>query len=594
MSDVVPDVGRHAVLVDAGYLYASVGQLVLGRTSRREFRVATEPLIGALLARADRTIRGELLRMYWYDAARDRVPTVEQRQIAALPNVKVRLGHLNSAGQQKGVDAQLRQDLELLARHRAVSDVVLIAGDEDMVPAVEAAQAYGVRVHVWGVEPPYGVNQAERLVWEADTVGQLDVEFCRPYVEVEAAAVEETVEPEPREDKPAVPTPADVFAARKLQAPMPKPVAAAPVPSDRPGPERPEMEQIGARIAARWLLTRGRENVADLLPGPVLPTVIDKELLVEAEEEISRSLRPYEEARRALRDGFWARLHREFGIQLASVPPHPTPDHHQPATPPSGHPDGPGPAQPPAAHSNAAASAHSGPAAQAQSGQAYSGVPAPGQSGPAAPAQSGQVAQAYSGVPASGQSGPAAPTQSGPAAQAYSGTPAPGQSAPAAPGQARPPAPAQSGPAAQAHSGPAAPADSGQAAAAPSGSAAPVDTGPVGPALPGLAASPQSGPADPAHSGPADPAHPGPAAPLRSGPAATTQFAAVDQVPGLPASPAAAGAARPKPAAAGQPAHPAGGSNPAANGPAHAPAGTASTADAPVPHRDASSTPART
>ena len=74
------------------------------------------------------------------------------------------------------------------------------------------------------------------------------------------------------------------------------------------------MEEIGARIAARWLLTRGRENVADLLPGPVLPTVIDKELLVEAEEEISRSLRPYEEARRALRDGFWARLHREFGI----------------------------------------------------------------------------------------------------------------------------------------------------------------------------------------------------------------------------------------------------------------------------------------
>ena len=164
MSDVVPDVGRHAVLVDAGYLYASVGQLVLGRTSRREFRVAAEPLIGALMVRADRTTPGGLLRMYWYDAARDRVHTVEQRQIAALPNVKVRLGNLNSAGQQKGVDAQLRQDLELLAMHRAVSDVVLIAGDEDMVPAVEAAQAYGVRVHVWGIEPPYGVNQAERLV----------------------------------------------------------------------------------------------------------------------------------------------------------------------------------------------------------------------------------------------------------------------------------------------------------------------------------------------------------------------------------------------------------------------------------------------
>lgn len=331
MSDVasVPGehhTGRHAVLVDAGYLYASVGQLVLGKTTRREFRMATEPLIAALLARAAEKIPGELLRMYWYDAARDRVPTVEQRQIAALPHVKVRLGNLNSAGQQKGVDAQLRQDLEVLARHRAVTDVVLIAGDEDMVPAVEAAQAYGVRVHVWGVEPPYGVNQAERLVWEADTVDQLDGDFVRPYLEAEpqpAAPPEPEVVPVAAADRPLVPTPAEVFAARRLPTVVGHlPVSGSmPVPprsgSDRPGPERPEMEQIGARIAARWLLTRGRENVADLLPGPVLPTVIDKELLVEAEEEISRSLRPYEEARRALRDGFWAKLQHEFGIRPA-------------------------------------------------------------------------------------------------------------------------------------------------------------------------------------------------------------------------------------------------------------------------------------
>jgi hypothetical protein len=352
VSDVAPDVGRHAVLVDAGYVYASVGQLVLGRTSRREFRIATEPLIGALLARAAGTTPGELLRMYWYDAARDRVPTVEQRQIAALPHVKVRLGNLNSAGQQKGVDAQLRQDLEVLARHRAVSDVVLIAGDEDMVPAVEAAQAYGVRVHVWGVEPPYGVNQAERLVWEADTVDQLDAEFCRPFIEVEPEqprSHETTADSGQREaDRPRSPTPADVFAARKL--PSPAPVSLKPAPAqDRGGPERPEMEHIGARIAARWLLTRGRENVADLLPGPVLPTVIDKELLVEAEEEISRSLRPYEEARRALRDGFWAKLHHEFGLpsEPAAAPAHPAP------------------AAAPAASAPAAAPAASAPAASA-------------------------------------------------------------------------------------------------------------------------------------------------------------------------------------------------------------------------------------
>jgi NYN domain len=506
VSDVAAGVGRHAVLVDAGYLYASVGQLVLGRTSRREFRIAAEPLIGALLARADRTTPGELLRMYWYDAARDRVPTVDQRQIAALPHVKVRLGNLNSAGQQKGVDAQLRQDLEVLARHRAVTDVVLIAGDEDMVPAVEAAQAYGVRVHVWGVEPPYGVNQAERLVWEADTVDQLDADFCRPYVEIEPGAVESglvesgpvgsgpigsgpvvsgpgvpapaesAVEPGSRDDKPAVPTPADVFAARKLAGPPPaRPVAVGPAPGpgpsaapERPGPERPEMEQIGARIAARWLLTRGRENVADLLPGPVLPTVIDKELLVEAEEEISRSLRPYEEARRALRDGFWAKLHQEFGIQPASVPPYPTPDHATPAqatpaqaTPAQATPADPGPAHPAPAGATAQPDPpHSGPA---NPGPAHSApaqpatAPHPGSAnGGADHSRPPQLAPAPHPGPASSaaHSGPVHPTPAQPPGAVHggpahsgahpgpaSGYPTPGQSdgtGPAADGSARP------------------------------------------------------------------------------------------------------------------------------------------------------------
>jgi NYN domain len=323
---------RTAVLVDAGYLYASVGLLVLGTTSRRAFRIGAESLIAALLGRAAERVPGELLRMYWYDAARDRVPTVEQRQIATLPHVKVRLGNLNSAGQQKGVDAQVRQDLETLARHRAVSDVVLLAGDEDMVPAVEAAQAYGVRVHVWGVEPPYGVNQAERLIWEADTVERLDAEFWRPHLEAEGEEappplVEHSSVPLPAGEaaRPLVPTPADVFAGRRHLPPVPQPPA-------RLGPDRAAMEEIGARIASRWLLTRGRDNVADLLPGPVLPTVIDKELLVEAEEAISRSLRPYEDARRALRDGFWARLHKDFGLTVG-VSGAPLPPAHVPGAP---------------------------------------------------------------------------------------------------------------------------------------------------------------------------------------------------------------------------------------------------------------------
>src|SRR5271156_6252495 len=177
----VPLLARYAVMVDVGYIFAAAGELLLQTSARRDFRVDAVPLIQAISKHADELVRGELLRVYWYDAARDRVPTIDQRVIAQLPQVKLRLGNLNARGQQKGVDAQIRADMEARARHRAITDAILVAGDEDMVPAVEAAQAFGVRVHLWGIEPPYGTNQAERLVWESDTVDVLDAPFLRPY-----------------------------------------------------------------------------------------------------------------------------------------------------------------------------------------------------------------------------------------------------------------------------------------------------------------------------------------------------------------------------------------------------------------------------
>src|SRR6201997_1948277 len=177
----IPVLARYAVMVDVGYIYAAAGELLFGTSSRREFRVDAVGLIQAITKHADELFRGDLLRVYWYDAARDRVPTIDQRVIAQMAWVKLRLGNLNARGQQKGVDAQIRADMEALARHRAITDAVLVAGDEDMVPAVEAAQAFGVRVHLWGVEPPFGTNQAERLVWESDTGHVLERAFLEPF-----------------------------------------------------------------------------------------------------------------------------------------------------------------------------------------------------------------------------------------------------------------------------------------------------------------------------------------------------------------------------------------------------------------------------
>ena len=327
----LPLMSRYAIMVDVGYIYASAGELLFSAASRREYKVDADKLIQALTRHAEEQLRGELLRIYWYDAARDRVPTIDQRVIAQMPWVKLRLGNLNARGQQKGVDAQIRADMEALARHRAITDAVLVAGDEDMVPAVEAAQAYGVRVHLWGVEPPYGTNQAERLVWESDTVDVLERAFMEPFFARQLGTDNGSAPPRPTlagqplslpgPGAATPPSPAQVFGERHFPKPPVRPAPPLPsvvthLPTARLGPDRERVEEAGEHVAQKWILTRGEDNIRDLLPGPILPPVIDKELLVEAEKDLGLSLRAYQEAREWLRDAFWARVHREFGLSV--------------------------------------------------------------------------------------------------------------------------------------------------------------------------------------------------------------------------------------------------------------------------------------
>jgi hypothetical protein len=124
-----------------------------------------------------------------------------------------------------------------------------------------------------------------------------------------------------------VPSPAQLFGERhgprvlpRSAGPAVSPASAAAgyssvgAPVSKLGPVRERVEQAGEHVAQKWILTRGEDNIRDLLPGPILPPVIDKELLVDAEKELGQSLRPYQEAREWLRDAFWARVHRQFGI----------------------------------------------------------------------------------------------------------------------------------------------------------------------------------------------------------------------------------------------------------------------------------------
>ena len=188
----------------------------------------------------------------------------------------MRLGNLNANNQQKGVDSLIRTDLESLARHRAISDAALLGGDEDLVSAVEAAQGYGARVHLWGIEAPEGRNQAEPLLWEVDSQRTFDLDFFKPYV-----------------------------SRRHGRRPTSTTARAAPT--------REDVRFVGAQIAAKWLAARGREALAELLPGhPYLPGSGRPGPAVEAEGLLQYSLRGQADLRRALRDGFWEHLQAQY------------------------------------------------------------------------------------------------------------------------------------------------------------------------------------------------------------------------------------------------------------------------------------------
>jgi len=164
---------RHAVFVDAGYLFAQGSVSILGKNSRRtELKLNETEIISQLKSLAlARSIGTEILRVYWYDGAKNG-PTTEHLTIANMQDVKLRLGSINNVGQQKEVDSLLVTDLIDLARNQSICDATVVAGDSDVRIAVQIAQSFGVRVHLVGLEPSR-VSQSASLRQEADTVHEI-------------------------------------------------------------------------------------------------------------------------------------------------------------------------------------------------------------------------------------------------------------------------------------------------------------------------------------------------------------------------------------------------------------------------------------
>ena len=153
---------RVAVLVDAGYFFAQGSVALCGKKlACGEIVLDHRAVIAKLKTFAESQANLALLRIYWYDGTAQG-PTSQHITLAEQAGVKIRLGFVNSVGQQKGVDSLIVTDMITLARNRAVAECVLLSGDEDLRVGVQLAQEYGVRVHLLGIKPARGSQSLDR------------------------------------------------------------------------------------------------------------------------------------------------------------------------------------------------------------------------------------------------------------------------------------------------------------------------------------------------------------------------------------------------------------------------------------------------
>lgn len=159
-----------SVFVDAGYLFKQGARAVLNaRLGRHQVSLDGQRFNEELSAWICRLYpKDELLRTYWYDGARQGIATSDQIDVARLSFVKLRLGRINSLGQQKGVDTLIVRDLMILSQERSILRAVVLSGDEDLREGIESAQDRGVRVAVLGIEADGEMSQSLELVQEAD------------------------------------------------------------------------------------------------------------------------------------------------------------------------------------------------------------------------------------------------------------------------------------------------------------------------------------------------------------------------------------------------------------------------------------------
>jgi hypothetical protein len=174
---------RCALFVDASYVLADGALAVHGTRNRDSVSWDYTGLL-KLLGGLSRDRTGlPLLRCYWYDTPADGNRAAEHDSLADVPGVKLRLSKARP-NRKEGVEAEIRKDLTVLARNRAISDAIIVSGEEDLAPVIAEVQDLGIRtvlLHI-SADGDWAVSRALRQ--ECDDIIDVAAGHLRPYVDL--------------------------------------------------------------------------------------------------------------------------------------------------------------------------------------------------------------------------------------------------------------------------------------------------------------------------------------------------------------------------------------------------------------------------
>jgi hypothetical protein len=185
-------VDRCALFVDASYVLADGAMAVHGTRRRDSVSWDYAGLLKLLSGLSSDSTGLPLLRCYWYEATVEGRRTSEHDALADLAHLKLRLGRLRP-GRREGVESEMHRDLIALAKNGAITEAIVVSGDEDLTEVVSEVQELGVRVLIGCVTVDGGWTISRPLRQECDEVLEISGAHLRPFVDLIPGA-------EPRRD----------------------------------------------------------------------------------------------------------------------------------------------------------------------------------------------------------------------------------------------------------------------------------------------------------------------------------------------------------------------------------------------------------